>query len=62
MNQHCACALIHKAEDRGYRAAIKHLVDGVEVINPIPFQFKDECLSWRQTFDQTVSKHKQREL
>lgn len=62
MNTHYARALRHKAEDRAYRAAIQHLIDGKEVVNPIPFQFASECRAWRIEFDRTVSKHQQREL
>ena len=58
MNQHYSRALRHKAEDRAYRAAIQHLIDGKDVTNPIPFQFAEECLAWRETFDRTVLRHK----
>ena len=62
MNIYYARALIHKAEDRAYRTAIQHLIDGKEVVNPIPFQFSEECLAWRETFDRTVKKHQRKDM
>lgn len=63
MNIHLERSKQAQARDRGYHAALDWLARELSAefmpLNPFGFSYdKDECLEWRNSFDDTVARFK----